>query len=192
MTKDEAKNKLQALTECAETREEFWIDDLPCQFDEDGLAAEYGEKDRCHLKLDDILNLDIIREPWRWKPKIGEMYWRWFVTEEVKDGKVNAVPGAFIYFGNDFGKGELAIGNCFKTKNDCMAATHILEKIINEKKVANKHQAAFEKAKEIIKEHGKDEEALHSELDSLLCDILEQEGYGDLVKLFYESPKWYA
>lgn len=192
MTKDEAKKKLQTLTECAETREEFWIDDLPCQFDEKGLAAEYGEKDRCHLKLDEIMNLEIDRKPWGWIPKIGEMYWRWFVTEESKDGKVNAVPGAFIYFGNDFGKGELAIGNCFKSKNDCMAATHILEKIINGKKFANRHEAAFEKAKEIIAKYKNETPTAHLYLDELLCEILIQEGYNDLVKLFQETNKWYT
>lgn len=46
---------------------------------------------------------------------------------------------------------------------------------------------------ERIAENGHwDEERVHGELDDLLCDILVQHGYDELVKKYNDTPKWYA
>lgn len=36
------------------------------------------------------------------------------------------------------------------------------------------------------------EEVCHCEMDDLMCQVLTELGYGDGVKVFDETPKWYA
>lgn len=55
-----------------------------------------------------------------------------------------------------------------------------------------KQQLWLEKAKEIVDIIGRDTEAVHVELDDLLCDVLVSEGYEDLVEFFKSIGKWYA
>lgn len=51
-------------------------------------------------------------------------------------------------------------------------------------------QAFAEQVKRIIDEAGDDYERSHLELDALLCRVLEQNGYGDGVKVYQKAPKW--
>lgn len=37
-----------------------------------------------------------------------------------------------------------------------------------------------------------DYEALHGTADDILCELLNELGYTDLVRTFEELPKWYA
>lgn len=37
-----------------------------------------------------------------------------------------------------------------------------------------------------------DREAMHGEADDLLCNMLIQLGYGDGVRVYEQTPKWYA
>lgn len=47
-----------------------------------------------------------------------------------------------------------------------------------------------EKIQQIIQEEGKDYEMAHVRLDELLCQVLEENGYGKGVALYRETPKW--
>lgn len=49
-----------------------------------------------------------------------------------------------------------------------------------------------EKMKKIIEQYGHDEEACHALADDLLCDILNNLGFKETVKLFDEISKYYA
>lgn len=49
-----------------------------------------------------------------------------------------------------------------------------------------------ERAREIVRDFGGDEEASHWRLDKLLCEALRGLGYGEGVKTFEDSDKWYA
>lgn len=51
---------------------------------------------------------------------------------------------------------------------------------------------ALNRAKQILREEEDDRESLHIKLDNLLCDVLNELGYGALVKLFRETHKWYS
>jgi len=48
------------------------------------------------------------------------------------------------------------------------------------------------KLKEIIKIGEYDPEEAHFRADKVLCEILKELGYGDIVELWEEVPKWYA
>ena len=37
-----------------------------------------------------------------------------------------------------------------------------------------------------------DVEVAHCDADSILCDLLERLGYGNVVEAWHEVPKWYA
>lgn len=37
-----------------------------------------------------------------------------------------------------------------------------------------------------------DEEIFHGEADDLMCDLLIELGYGQGVKVFLDTPKWYS
>lgn len=37
-----------------------------------------------------------------------------------------------------------------------------------------------------------DEEVVHSVMDTIMCNLLRQLGYGDGVDIFINTPKWYA
>lgn len=50
----------------------------------------------------------------------------------------------------------------------------------------------LEKAQEIVKKYGSDTEAVHSELDKLMEDILISKGFVDLVNFIREQERWYA
>ena len=51
---------------------------------------------------------------------------------------------------------------------------------------------ALEAAEEISKLQAGDPEAVHAELDNLLCKVLKYEGYTELVKLYNKQEKWYG
>jgi len=40
--------------------------------------------------------------------------------------------------------------------------------------------------------HGIDQEAAHSAMDDLMCQVLEELGYVDGIKIFKAADKWYA
>ena len=47
----------------------------------------------------------------------------------------------------------------------------------------------------IEKLHGllnEDEEVAHCAADEVLCELLEQEGFGDVVRAWRAVPKWYS
>ena len=60
----------------------------------------------------------------------------------------------------------------------------------------SKFELAVLKAKKILSDNannvGFDEEESHYQLDELLCEILQEEGYVELVEIFKGSPKWYS
>jgi len=37
-----------------------------------------------------------------------------------------------------------------------------------------------------------DKELAHRKADQLLCEIVSQAGFGEVVRLFYNMPKWYG
>lgn len=37
-----------------------------------------------------------------------------------------------------------------------------------------------------------DTEQIHIEMDNLMCEVLEDLGYGKGIKIFRDEPKWYA
>lgn len=47
-----------------------------------------------------------------------------------------------------------------------------------------------ERVHQIIQEEGEDYERSHTRLDELLCQVLEQNGYGDGVNIYRKTPKW--
>lgn len=47
-----------------------------------------------------------------------------------------------------------------------------------------------ERVQQIIQEEGEDYERSHTRLDELLCQVLEQNGYGDGVNIYRKTPKW--
>ncbi len=51
---------------------------------------------------------------------------------------------------------------------------------------------AAEEAKRIMTAYSGDTEALHGKLDDLLCIILNDAGYTEVVGLFETAEKWYA
>lgn len=56
----------------------------------------------------------------------------------------------------------------------------------------NKHDEYLLKMKEIGEKYGNDEEVCHGLADDLLCQILNDLGYNDIVEEFEKLPKWYA
>ena len=53
--------------------------------------------------------------------------------------------------------------------------------------------ADFEKMMQELKdEYGGDEEAVHSEMDKLMCEVLKQQGYSAGVKIFENTDTWYS
>ena len=56
----------------------------------------------------------------------------------------------------------------------------------------NKHDEYLLKMKEIGEKYGGDEEVCHGRADDLLCEILNDLGYNDIVEEFEKLPKWYA
>ena len=50
---------------------------------------------------------------------------------------------------------------------------------------------AIEKMKECVKNNG-DIEVAHLDADNILCDVLTQLGYKELVDLYKKVDKWYA
>jgi hypothetical protein len=56
----------------------------------------------------------------------------------------------------------------------------------------NKHNEYLLKMKEIGEKYGNDEEVCHGLADDLLCQILNDLGYNDIVEEFEKLPKWYA
>lgn len=60
-----------------------------------------------------------------------------------------------------------------------------------ENKVMNP-QEFYKKMKELAEIEDFDEEDLHVDMDDLMCRVLTDLGYGDGIKIFNETPKWYA
>lgn len=56
----------------------------------------------------------------------------------------------------------------------------------------SKHDEYLLKMKEIGEKHGNDEEVCHVLADDLLCQILNDLGYNDIVEEFFKLPKWCA
>jgi len=50
----------------------------------------------------------------------------------------------------------------------------------------------LQRMKEIKEKHGHDKEISHGLADDLLCDILEDLGYKDVVEEYKKLPKYYA
>lgn len=59
------------------------------------------------------------------------------------------------------------------------------------KKKADIIKEAIEKMKECVKNNG-DIEVAHLDADNILCDVLTQLGYKELVDLYNKVDKWYA
>jgi len=59
------------------------------------------------------------------------------------------------------------------------------------KKKADFIKEAIEKMKECVKNNG-DIEVAHLDADNILCDVLTQLGYKELVDLYKKVDKWYA
>lgn len=59
------------------------------------------------------------------------------------------------------------------------------------KKKADIIKEAVEKMKECVKNNG-DIEVAHLDADNILCDVLTQLGYKELVDLYKKVDKWYA
>ncbi len=59
------------------------------------------------------------------------------------------------------------------------------------KKKADIIKEAIEKMKECVKNNG-DIEVAHLDADNILCDVLTQLGYKELVDLYKKVDKWYA
>jgi hypothetical protein len=49
-----------------------------------------------------------------------------------------------------------------------------------------------EKMAKITKEYELDEEVGHIKMDRLICEVLNELGYHEGIKIFEEFPKWYA
>ena len=50
----------------------------------------------------------------------------------------------------------------------------------------------YDKMKSIQLSNKEDPEAVHSEMDNLMCDVLISLGYEDGIKIFKETKKYYA
>ena len=50
----------------------------------------------------------------------------------------------------------------------------------------------FDKMTEIEDEFYSDLEVCHSKMDDLMCEVLDELGYGDGVHVFKGADKWYA
>lgn len=50
----------------------------------------------------------------------------------------------------------------------------------------------YERMLEIPKKYYYDDEATHMYMDELMCELLAELGYGDGVKVFEETQKWYS
>lgn len=48
------------------------------------------------------------------------------------------------------------------------------------------------KMKELVDKYGHDPEALHIEMDGLMCQVLEEHGYNAGVEIFEDSDIWYS
>jgi hypothetical protein len=49
-----------------------------------------------------------------------------------------------------------------------------------------------EAMQKIFPEHGFDPESAHLQADALMCEVLEELGYEEGVKIFEHAAKWYA
>ena len=66
--------------------------------------------------------------------------------------------------------------------------------------LARKHDIAKEKQEEILKKYkdkmsetkDKDEESGHIEANGVLCDLLDELGYGEITEIFNDLDKWYS
>ena len=61
-----------------------------------------------------------------------------------------------------------------------------------EQKVKTKDEIAAARMRNIGKENGGDLEGSHGDADALLCEILREHGYNELVNEFHKLDKWYA
>lgn len=59
-------------------------------------------------------------------------------------------------------------------------------------KVAMTPKEFAEEMKKIQNEFHNDRERRHREMDYLMCDLLKSLGYGDGIKIFDKTGKWYA
>lgn len=50
----------------------------------------------------------------------------------------------------------------------------------------------YEKMLQLKNDFGGDEEAVHINMDNLICELLSVLGYGDGVEVFNETGKWYS
>ena len=50
----------------------------------------------------------------------------------------------------------------------------------------------FAKQMKELQETCKDREAVHSKMDTLMCDVLTELGYGEGVEIFKDTDNWYA
>lgn len=53
-------------------------------------------------------------------------------------------------------------------------------------------QKAAEQMRKIRSDHEDDEEVRHMLMDDFMCEILNNLGYGEVVKIFEDTDKWYA
>lgn len=59
------------------------------------------------------------------------------------------------------------------------------EKPLSPRSFAHRMQKLYE-------EYGGDREAVHAEMDDLMCNLLRSLGYGKGVEIFESTDKWYA
>jgi len=48
------------------------------------------------------------------------------------------------------------------------------------------------KMKELVDKHGNDREALHSDMDNLMCQVLKEHGYITGIEIFENLDIWYS
>jgi len=67
-----------------------------------------------------------------------------------------------------------------------------MERTKNVKKMVNKKR--LEKYKQMMKRcvYDEEEEVAHEQADDILCCLLKEIGYGDVVEIFNKVLKWYA
>lgn len=53
-------------------------------------------------------------------------------------------------------------------------------------------EAVRRRMERLCEKHRGDREVLHMRLDDLLCAIARHHGYGDAVRVFRDTDKWYA
>ena len=76
-------------------------------------------------------------------------------------------------------------------KNRALLAEAQVERLLDERnKLASMREQYMERMEEAV--NNGDTEAAHGDADGILCELLSDLGYGELIGLYCKVDKWYA